>query len=66
MAILVLFLVLALVAVLAPRYGVDSRGRPDDWPAGPGRGRPRAVGRSWRSRTMGRGSTEDRRSAPVE
>ena len=54
-----LFLVLIAFAVLAPRYGVDSRGA-GGWP---GTHRPWPRGRS---RSMVHGSTEDRRSTAVE
>jgi hypothetical protein len=59
MEMVVLFLVLIAFAVLAPRYGVDSRGA-GGW-SGTHRSWPRG-----RSRSMVHGSTEDRRSTAVE
>ena len=58
MEMVVLFLVLVAFAVLAPRYGVDSRAAGE-----PGTHRPWPRGRS---RSMVHGSTEDRRSTAVE
>jgi hypothetical protein len=75
MEIMVLFLVLIVVAVVAPRYGVDTRAAPAIRAATPAadlarlrrwwRRRAHRRGRVGPSRTMADGSTEDRRSAPA-
>jgi hypothetical protein len=73
MGIVVLFLVLTVVAVAAPRYGVDSRAAVATRSSTPATDlarlrrwcRDHRRGSTEPSRTIAGGSTEDRRSAPA-